>query len=71
MASCLSGGLFRGSLVVGGRVGARGGGARVIDRRSWQPGLWARWIPGRGFESHHGGLESVKPHEVARYPARF
>ena len=28
MASCLSGGLFQGSLVVSGRVGARGGGGR-------------------------------------------
>ena len=31
-------------------------GARAVDRRSWQPGSWARWIPGRGFESHRGGL---------------
>ena len=23
-----------------------------------QPGSWVRWIPGRGFESHRGGLES-------------
>ena len=40
-------------------------------RRSWRPGSGARWIPGRGFESHCVGLESMKPHKVARYPARF
>ena len=74
---CSGSGLFRGTLVIGGRVGARGGGGRGGGvpwrscRRSWQPGSWARWIPGHGFDSHRGELESVKPHEAARYPARL
>ena len=56
-------GLFWGSLVVGGRVGARGGGGHgggvswcSCHRSSFVTARIACWILGRGFESHRGGL---------------
>ena len=100
VASCFSGGLFRGCLVVGGRVGARGGdgrgggvswcsccrssfvAARIVgslDSGSWvrvppwwvvlERSSWGSPFPSTDSELHK--CESVKPLEVARYPARL